>query len=77
MLFGQYLRAERIKRNLSAEELALKCGTSRSYITLIENGTRMPGKKIISNIAAGLGLKSSIVINWYLADVRRKLEEGK
>jgi transcriptional regulator with XRE-family HTH domain len=75
MLFGEHLRAERVKRNLSAKALACKCGTSRSYITLIESGKRLPGKKIIPNIAIVLNLKPSIVINWYLEDMREKLEE--
>jgi len=74
MLFGKKLQAERKKNNLSAELLAKSCGISRSYITLMENGKRLPGKKIIPKIAQTLGLKTNVVINWYLEDVREKLQ---
>lgn len=74
MLFGEKLLIERKKRNLSAEELAGVCGISRSYITLMENGKRLPGRKIIPKIAEALNLKTNIVVNWYLEDVREKLQ---
>jgi transcriptional regulator with XRE-family HTH domain len=74
MPFGKRLYNERKKNNLSAEELAKRCGVSRSYITLIENSKRLPGKKLIPKIAKSLNLKTNIVINWYLEDIRLKLE---
>jgi XRE family transcriptional regulator, fatty acid utilization regulator len=74
MLFGERLYLERKKQNLSAEELANACGISRSYITLIENRKRLPGKKIIPQIAKALNVKTNIVINWYLEDIREKLQ---
>ena len=73
MLFGARLCKERKKRKLSAEELAGICGISRSYITLIETGRRLPGKKIIPKLAQALGVKTNIVINWYLEEIREKL----
>jgi transcriptional regulator with XRE-family HTH domain len=74
MLFGDRLYKERKKHNLSAEELAQACGISRSYITLIENGKRLPGRKINPLLAVALHLKTNIIINWYLEDVREKLQ---
>lgn len=74
MLFGEQLFLERKKYNLSAEALAEACGISRSYITLIENGKRLPSKKIIPKIANALNIKTNIVINWYLEDLREKLQ---
>ncbi len=74
MFLGKMLRDERKKRDLSAQVFAGECGVSRSYITLIENGRRLPGKKIIPKIAKALGVKNSIVINWYLEDIREKLQ---
>lgn len=74
MAFGEKLLNERKKYSLSAEEIAEACGVSRSYITLIENGKRLPGRKIIPKIATALKLKTNIIINWYLEDVREKLE---
>lgn len=74
MYFGNRLFDERKKRKLSAENLAKLCGISRSYITLIEGNHRLPGKKIIPKIAAALDIKTNIVINWYLEDIREKLQ---
>jgi transcriptional regulator with XRE-family HTH domain len=73
MLFGKRLRIERKKKELSAEKLAEACGISRSYVTLMENEKRLPGRKIIPKIAAALNLRMNVVINWYLEDVREKL----
>lgn len=74
MLFGERLRNERKKHQLSAESLAEICGVSRSYITLIENGTRRPGKKVLPKLADGLKIKNSVIINWYLEDIKAKLQ---
>lgn len=74
MLFGDRLRAERKKRHLSAEELAEICGISRSYITLIENGQRLPSKKVIPKLAEALHKKTNIIINWYLEGLRERLQ---
>lgn len=73
MKFGEKLRAEREKQNLSAQEVAQSCGVARSYITLIENGKRLPSKKILSKLAETLHIKLNVVINWYLEDIREKL----
>lgn len=74
MSFGERLYTERKKNDLTAEDLAKACEISRSYITLIENGKRLPGKSIIPKLAAALHLKPNVVINWYLEDLREKLE---
>jgi transcriptional regulator with XRE-family HTH domain len=74
MRFGERLLLERKKYNLSAEAFAKECGVSRSYITLIENGKRLPGRKVIPKIAKALHLKTNIIVNWYLEDLRRKLQ---
>lgn len=72
--FGEHLREERGKQKLTAEMVAKACGTSRSYITLIENGKRLPGKKILLRIAIVLHIKTAVVLNWYLEDLREKLK---
>ncbi len=74
MSFGERLLKERKKRNLSAQNLAEACGVARSYITLMENGKRLPGRKVIPKIAAALHLKTNIIVNWYLEDLREKLQ---
>ena len=74
MSFGERLLKERKKRNLSDQNLAEACGVARSYITLMENGKRLPGRKVIPKIAAALHLKTNIIVNWYLEDLREKLQ---
>lgn len=73
MTFGKQLRKERKKNNLSAQALADACGVSRSYVTLIENGNRLPGRKVLPKIGEALNLKTNLIINWYLEDLREKL----
>lgn len=72
-LFGEQLREERKKQNLTVETIAKACGVSRSYITLTENNKRLPGKKVLPKIAVALKLKTTTVLNWYLEEVRLKL----
>ena len=43
--------------------IAQKCETSRSYITLIESGKRMPGKKILPKIAVALNERQTYVLS--------------
>lgn len=75
MLFGRSLRKERNKQKLTVEALAKICGVSRSYITLIESGKRLPGKRVLPRIAPALNLKNSVVLNWYLDEVRERLKK--
>lgn len=72
--FGEHLKKERKKQRMTAQTVAKASGTSRSYITLIENGKRLPGKKILPKIAVALKIKTNIVLNWYLEDLRKKLQ---
>jgi transcriptional regulator with XRE-family HTH domain len=76
MRFGKRLRAERKKNNLSTDAFAKACGVSRSYITLIENGKRLSGKKLLPKIALALNLKTNIVLNWYLENLREIMQKG-
>lgn len=76
MSFGDQLRLERKKLDISTQELAKACGTSRSYITLIENNKRLPGRKILPKIASALNLKITVVLNWYLEEVGNGLKKS-
>lgn len=73
MLFAENLHAIREKLGLSAEELANRVHVSRSYITLLENGKRQPGKNLLPKIARALKLEKSVVVGWYLANQKEKL----
>lgn len=74
-LFGEQLREERKKQGLTVQKVANASGTSRSYITLIENGKRQPGKKILPKIAAALNLKPAIVLHWYLENLTERIKK--
>ena len=73
--FGEQLRKERERQGLTAGTVAHACRVSRSYISLIESGKRLPGKKNISKIAASLGVKTGVVLNWYLEDLTQKIRK--
>jgi transcriptional regulator with XRE-family HTH domain len=73
MLFGRRLLTERKKKGLSAEAVAKLCSISRSYVTLIEKGKRLPGKKVIPKIAKALEVETNTVVHWYLEDIREKI----
>ena len=73
--FGKRLREARKKQGLTVETFAQLCGTSRSYITLIETDRRLPGKKIIPKVALAIGVKTVTVLNWYLEDIGQKMKK--
>ena len=74
MNFGERLKAERLQHKMTTATLAKSCGVSRSYITLIENGRRLPGTKVMPKLASALGIKPHELLNWYLEDLRGRLE---
>lgn len=75
-ILGKNLRSLRVKKGMTASVVANACGTSRSYITLIENGQRLPGKKLIPKIAASLKVSTVAVLNWYLEDISQEIKRN-
>ncbi len=73
MIFAENLRAKRESLDLTAEELANRVHVSRSYITLLENGKRIPGKTLLPKIARALKLEKNVIVEWYLAEQKEKL----
>ena len=71
--FGTNLRNNRKNLKMTVAMVSKICGTSRSYITLIENDKRLPGKKVLPKIATALNLKTVVVLNWYLEHVNQKM----
>lgn len=55
--FGTKVRAERIKQNLSQEELAEKAGVHRTYIGMIERAEKNITLETIEKICNALGLE--------------------
>ena len=62
--FGEKVRAERLKQNLSQEELAYKAGVHRTYIGMIERAEKNITLGNIEKIARAL----KININEMLTD---------
>lgn len=52
--FGKTMREIRNRRGVSQEDLALRCGLDRTYISGIERGTRNPSLTNILKLAAAL-----------------------
>ena len=60
--FGKTLKVERIKRELSQEQLAELLGVSMRTISLIENGKQHPKFYLVVNIAKVLDIDISVFI---------------
>jgi transcriptional regulator with XRE-family HTH domain len=52
---GRRLRDERRRRGLTLEELAAASGVSRSMLSEVERGSRMPTVLVLDRVATGLG----------------------
>ena len=52
--FGKRVRALRMQRKWSQEELSFRCGVSKNYISDVERGTRNVSLIAIEKIANGL-----------------------
>jgi transcriptional regulator with XRE-family HTH domain len=57
--FGQKVRGERLKQNLSQEELAVKAGVHRTYIGMIERAEKNITLLNIEKISKALGISIS------------------
>ncbi|RZM18782.1 MAG: XRE family transcriptional regulator [Pedobacter sp.] len=62
VVFGNVLRALRREACLTQEELALKAGVERNFISLIERGINQPTVKVIFKIAIALNTKPSRIL---------------
>lgn len=62
--FGTRVRAERSRQGMSQEQLALKCGLDRTYISGIERGRRNPSLKNIAKIAHSLKLSLPEIVTF-------------
>jgi len=69
MSFGSYLKQQRESNNWTIKELADRLGFSSSYISQLENGTRVPSQKQLTTLAKAYQLPEE--------DVRKHWTEGK
>lgn len=52
---GERIRLERVRRQLSLEDLAARSGVSRSMLSAVERGGKVPTVLVLDRIATGLG----------------------
>lgn len=61
---GAYIRKWRRDHELTVAELADRLGWSRSYLSLVENGTREVGEKLARDLARVLGGSPDFYLDW-------------
>ncbi|MGD0076297.1 MAG: helix-turn-helix transcriptional regulator, partial [Candidatus Binataceae bacterium] len=54
--FGQSIREQRRRLELTQQEVAHRISASPSYVALLESGRRRPSKKTLISIANAVGL---------------------
>lgn len=69
MSFGSYLKKQRESNKWTIKELAERLGFSSSYISQLENGTRVPSQKQLATFAKAYQLPEE--------EVRKQWTEGK
>jgi transcriptional regulator with XRE-family HTH domain len=69
MSFGSYLRQKRESSGRTIKEVAERLGFSSSYVSQLENGTRVPSAKQMSILATAYGLPE--------ADLKKRWTEAK
>ena len=57
-LFGQRLREQRLKQNLTLEQLAEKANLSPNYVGMVERGLKEPGRATIVKLLNGLNVSA-------------------
>ena len=72
-VFGKVLRALRLERKLSQEQLAFESDLNRQFISLLELGERSPSLETLYKLAEGLGLSGSE----FLVRIEAAMESGR
>jgi len=66
---GKTVKVNRIRSDMSQEDLAMKIGTSKQTISLIENDKILPSFQIVVSIAKSLERDVDIFLEQYLEKV--------
>lgn len=61
--FGEILRAYRLERKLSQEQLSERVDVLRSFISSLENGTRQPSLDMVLRLAKALDITPGKLID--------------
>lgn len=62
LVFGEIIRAERVKQSIAQDQFALFANIDRSYYGKLERGERQPSLALILRIAGGLGIPASKIL---------------
>lgn len=60
--FGRALQQIRKEKGLSQEELGLRSGYHRTYISLLERGQKSPSLRTIFGLAAALDVEPAFIV---------------
>ena len=63
--FGQRLKSERERQNMTQQTLAIKANTKQDYIAQIERGARNPSLRTLINILSALDISADYLIYGY------------
>lgn len=61
-MFGDELKKAREAANLTQDELAVRAGVHRTYVSLLERGKKDPTLQVLFRLAAALGLSASRLV---------------
>lgn len=62
-VFGEVIRAERVRQAIAQDQFALLANVDRSYYGKLERGERQPSLALILRIAGGLGIPASNILD--------------
>jgi transcriptional regulator with XRE-family HTH domain len=68
--------ALRRQRGLTQQELGRRCGLSRSFLSQVENGNRVPSLSSLTQISAALGVMPIDVLVRDEQEISEKNEKG-
>ena len=61
-LLGRNVRALRLERDMSQEQLALDAGMKRSYLSELERGLRNPTVRVLGRLADALNVEPDALL---------------
>ena len=76
-IIGTNIKKIRIKQNLSAKQLAKKCGISETALLEIEDGKKVPTTQLTKLITKGLGVNIDAIEPTYFSDYFDESAEPK
>jgi len=63
VLFGENVRAARLQKGWSQDDLADACALDRTYVSSIERGKRNPTLRVVEQFAHGLGVPAANLLD--------------